>query len=183
MSRGRPYRGAAMLVTLLTNATPCFADLIFCNKSDAKIEVSIGHFQPRQGWTSQGWWPLEEGVCRTIVHGQPSRIYYVFAIDERGGSWSAPPDQRGGWFCISSAKYAFHNRDYEDSNKTLHCEKAKQFRVLDTGNVTNYTLNFNAGQGDPTSSHAPAEPVSPSPSPSPSPTGAGTACQRFPNLC
>jgi hypothetical protein len=44
MSSALVYR-AAVLTVVLTIATPCFADLTFCNESDAKIHVSLGYSQ------------------------------------------------------------------------------------------------------------------------------------------
>jgi uncharacterized membrane protein len=187
----RGVQGAAVLAIALGSAAPCFADLTLCNKSDAKLHISVGYKKGDDGWISQGWWNLEASQCRTIVQGMPARFYYIFAFDERGRSWDADPQQPGGWFCISPEKYALRNRDYEDGNKAIHCEKdnlkAKQFKLLDTGNKIHFTQDFRV-RNDATSPPAVASNPTPNaPSvataPSPSPTGAATACQRFPNLC
>jgi Protein of unknown function (DUF1036) len=200
MWRGQVFRdyGAAVLAALLAGVTPSFADLTFCNRSDAKMHLSLGVLKQDDGWISQGWWNLAAGECRTVMHGLPARVYYAFAIDENGRSWSAPRDQQGGWFCIAPEKYLLRNRDYEDDGKKIHCEngtlKAKQFLIVNTGNNTHYTHNFTvrgqpANQPPPTTvqtqSGAPAAQAAPPPlSPPPaSPAGAATACRRFPNLC
>src|ERR1700756_1458700 len=148
MWRGRVYRdcGAVILATLLAGVTPSFADLTFCNRSDAKMHLSLGVLKQDDGWISQGWWNLAAGECRAVMHGLPARVYYAFAVDENGRSWSAPRDQQGGWFCIASEKYLLRNRDYEDDGKNIRCEngnlKAKQFLIVNTGNSTHYTHNF-----------------------------------------
>jgi Protein of unknown function (DUF1036) len=205
MWRGRVYRdyGAAVMAALLAGATPSFADLTFCNRSDAKMHLSLGAFKRDDGWISQGWWNLAAGECRTVIHGLPARVYFAFAIDENGRSWSAPRDQQGGWFCISPENYLLRNRDYEDESKNVHCEngnlKAKHFLVVNTGNSTNYTHNFTvrgqtANQPQPSAaprttiqpqSGAPAAQAAPPPlsPPPPTPAGAANACRRFPNLC
>jgi uncharacterized membrane protein len=179
-----------VLAIMLAGVMPCAADLTFCNRSDATMHLALGVLKRDDGWTSQGWWSLAAGECRTLVHGLPARVYYAFAIDERGRSWSAAPDQRGGWFCISPDSFALRNQDYEDDGRTVRCEsgdlKAKQFLIVNTGNSTHYTHTFTVREpaGEARPPVAPGAQSGPPPvNAAPHAVGAGTACQRFPNLC
>jgi uncharacterized membrane protein len=181
----RAIQSMSVIAILLATATPSRADLTFCNKTDATMSISLGYMDRQQGWMSRGWFTLEEGACRTVVPGNLEHsyyYYYYYANDTRGRSWSARREQQGGWFCISDEKHALPSRNYRDDNSNLHCEenglKAKQFKILDIGNSSNFTLNLSAGPDQPA-----AQPASKSPVPAPQGGGTGTACQRFPNMC
>ena len=190
MSR-RGAHWAAIPILLLICTTPCLADITFCNKSDAPIDTALGFVDGQRGWTSRGWWVINAGECRTVWNGEAPNPYYAFANNQRGQTWSAPKDQTGGWFCISRQAFTIRNNDYEDSARSIHCDKgkltSKQFAIHEVRPGANVTNNFVPPAGAP--SGQPQVPpktavVATGPIvPSLPPTGAATACQRFPNLC
>ena len=139
---------AAVLTMAFASATPCLAELQFCNRTDGRIYSAFGYLDQRDGWMSRGWMVLEAGECKANVRSPLlDRLYYAFAYDDRGRTWEAQPGQQGGWFCFSSPQaFTSKVRDYVDARGTLNCEKdnlrEKQFLVIDTGANTRYTFEF-----------------------------------------
>jgi len=138
---------AAVLTTAFASATPCLAELQFCNRTDGKIDAAFGYLDRQDGWVSKGWYILEAGECKTMRPGMLSeRLYYGFAKDARGRTWEARTDQSGGWFCFSSHAFTLKVRDYMDARGTLNCEKdnmkEQQFLVIDAGARNSYTFEF-----------------------------------------
>jgi uncharacterized membrane protein len=136
---------AAVLTMVLASVSPCFANLTFCNKSDARMKVAIGYLKGDDGWVSQGWWSLGVGECRAALQGLPPRTVYAFAVNDKGVSWPRP-GRSGQLFCTSSDKFLLRNRDYADGN-SLNCGKGtslktKLFVLIDTRQFTNYTHTF-----------------------------------------
>ena len=138
---------AAMVAAFsLMTATAGHAEFKVCNKSKERANVSIGYNSSEYGWTSEGWWAVPIGDCVNILNGDlKSRYYYVYATGHKGGTWSGPKDQDGGFFCIRKEKYTVHNRDYQ-KDSTISCEKGrfetKKFRIVDTGETTSFTYNL-----------------------------------------
>jgi uncharacterized membrane protein len=182
MRRGLPVQISIAALIVMSTWTTAFADFQVCNKSEVDVDISRGYHHADFKWTSQGWLFIPIGQCKTVVSGDLRRTthqYYIYATGANGRHWSAHSGQKGGWFCIrQEQKFALHNRDYLDERGIIDCERAaltaKQFRVIDFGNSSSYTLSLTSIENKP----------SPRPAPeSSSSLGAGTACQRFPNLC
>src|SRR5262249_49643742 len=55
---------AAVLTTAFASATPCLAELQFCNRTDGKIDAAFGYLDRQDGWVSKGWYILEAGECK-----------------------------------------------------------------------------------------------------------------------
>jgi uncharacterized membrane protein len=170
-----------------SSGTAAFADFRVCNRTLVHVDVSLGWDDRSSGWTSQGWWNLPSGSCATVFWGDlRGGAYYLYATSEDGRLWAASDSDTGGAFCISTAKYITHNRDYRSGRGLINCESAglqgKNFRRVDTENYAHFTYNLRSHKDDPL--RLPAITSSPAPEPQsaqPAPTGA--ACQRYPNLC
>jgi uncharacterized membrane protein len=178
MRRGLPVQISIATLIVMSTWTTAFADFRVCNKSEVDVYISRAYHHADFKWTSQGWLSVPIGQCETVVSGDLRRTthpYYIYATGANGWHWSAHSGQKGGWFCIrQEQKFALHNHDYLDEKGNIDCERAgltaKQFTVVNFENSPNYTLYLTANK--------------PSPRPAPeSSLGAGTACQRFPNLC
>ena len=133
---------AAALFTI----TASRAELQVCNKSSERLSVSVGYNHSEFGWTSEGWWRVPLGECSTIIKGElGSRYYYIYATGHKGGTWSGPKKQDGGFFCITKEKYTFHNREYQKGD-TINCERrslqTKKFSIIDTDNNADFTYNL-----------------------------------------
>jgi uncharacterized membrane protein len=122
------------------------AEFRVCNKSNERLSVSVGYNHSEYGWTSEGWWRVGLGDCTTIIKGDlGNRYYYVYATGHKGGTWSGPKSQDGGFFCITKEKYTFHNREYQKGD-TINCERrnlqTKKFSVVDTEDSKDFTYNL-----------------------------------------
>jgi uncharacterized membrane protein len=179
---------AAMTFVASSAVTAAFADFRICNRSDLYADASVGYYDPRLGWSARGWFNLPSGSCVTAYWGDlSSRIYFVYADDRNGGFWGARDNaQTGGFFCTSSSKFLTHNNDYRVGKDTINCEaaglEAKQFSRVDTQGSADFTYNL-LGRADEAPRPIITEPAPSAPLPRPPGQPAGTACQRFPNLC
>jgi uncharacterized membrane protein len=131
---------------LLFSASASRAEFKVCNKSNERLSVSVGYNQSEFGWTSEGWWRVALGDCTTIIKGDlNNRYYYVYATGHKGGTWSGPKKQDGGFFCITKEKYTFHNREYQ-RGETINCERrglqTKKFSSVDTEDSADFTYNL-----------------------------------------
>jgi uncharacterized membrane protein len=178
------------------------ADFRVCNQSGAQVKLAFGHSDTRFGWTSRGWWTLPAGACQQVLYGDITRgYYYVYTLDSANRPINVPAEQVGGTFCIKDDNFDLRSSSYMTPQNHIACEanglKGVKFRVVEVGDGNpNYTFSL---VSNPVSvSAAVSAPASPPPaltsSSSPTtaivqtpvsrpPTPAGTACQRYPNLC
>jgi uncharacterized membrane protein len=72
----------------LTSALAAHADFRLCNKTNARIGVSVG-YKDGENWITEGWWNLQGQSCETILRGAlVARFYYIYALDyDKGGEW------------------------------------------------------------------------------------------------
>jgi uncharacterized membrane protein len=144
--RMRLIRLTIAAVALIATTTASRAEFRVCNKSDERLSVSVGYNHSDYGWTSEGWWRIPLGECVTILKGDLSnRYYYVYATGHKGGTWSGPKSQDGGFFCITKEKYTLHNREYQKDD-TINCERrglqTKKFSSVDTEDSKDFTYNL-----------------------------------------
>jgi uncharacterized membrane protein len=137
---------AAVMIVTLATAQPASARFRVCNHSSQRVDVAFGYPHGHFGWTSEGWWTLHTGECRTIMRGTLSnRFYYLYATGSRGSIWQAPEGQEGGFFCIQRDRFVFHNRNHEKDG-VLDCGagnlQSKQFFKVDTGGAPNHVHNL-----------------------------------------
>lgn len=137
---------AIAAAALLFTTTGSRAEFKVCNKSAERLSVSVGYKHSEFGWTSEGWWRVALGECTTIIKGDlNNRYYYVYATGHKGGTWSGPKSQDGGFFCITKEKYTFHNREYQ-RGETINCERrslqTKKFSSVDTEDSADFTYNL-----------------------------------------
>lgn len=139
-----PFAIAALALLFTTAASQ--AELRVCNKSAERLSVSVGYNHSEYGWTSEGWWRVGLDDCTTIIKGDlGNRYYYIYATGHKGGTWSGPKKQDGGFFCITKEKYTFHNREYQRGD-TINCERrslqTKKFSIMDTEDSKDFTYNL-----------------------------------------
>lgn len=114
-----------------------------CNRSGQRVDVAFGYPHHQFGWTSEGWWTIEAGNCRTVMNGDlVNRYYYLYAQGAQGGRWQAPESQDGGFFCVQNEAFVFQNRTFQHGNK-VDCEEhnlqGRHFFVVDTEGAANHT--------------------------------------------
>ena len=124
---------ALLILPLL--AGPAYADLTVCNDTDIRSTVAIGYHNDGS-WTSEGWWGIEPGQCRSVVKGKlPKRHYYWRATSADG------PVVTGDYsFCTASDAFTIvGDKDCADRGY-----KKAGFREEDIGEATDYTLSIAA---------------------------------------
>jgi uncharacterized membrane protein len=199
---------AALLAMIPTESR---ADFRVCNSSGAQTKVAFGNNDSRYGWTSRGWWTLAPDACQNVLYGDiPPGNYYVYSIDSSNRAIAVPEGQRGGTFCVKDEAFDLRSSSFMTPQNTIACEangtKGVKFRaieVTETQPTFTYSLVPNSmglsviaplikevvqNLDKPASSPqvvtlpAPAPPSVALTQPRPS-QPAGTACQRYPNLC
>jgi uncharacterized membrane protein len=138
--------GLAVTVAVTFAATAAQADFRVCNKTDDKLNASVGYKHDDYGWTSEGWWSVNPGECTRILNGHLSQRYiYVYAMSDHGVWEAQKEEQDGGYFCISKTKFTFHNKDFQ-SKKVIDCEAGgqvtKHFLEVDTEDAEDFTYNL-----------------------------------------
>jgi hypothetical protein len=160
MARG-PLLVGIVTGMVLGLAPLAVAELRVCNRSAERAAVSIGYRHPQHDWVSEGWWIVPIGQCATVLRGDlGNEYYYFYALGSARGSWSGPPTQRGGDFCIprrgrmlplTEDRYQLIDRDYRTGPVLggIDCEKKggglerKRFRIVDTGGgVRDYVIEL-----------------------------------------
>lgn len=126
--------GSALLLPLLTVATPADADLRLCNKTATQVGIAIG-YKGSEAWVSEGWWNINAETCEVIVEGPlPSRYYYVYALDyQEGGEWAGT-----AYMCTQEKEFTINGtqdclaRGYERTG----------FVEIDTGDQPSWTVHL-----------------------------------------
>ncbi|MEM7300854.1 MAG: DUF1036 domain-containing protein [Pseudomonadota bacterium] len=123
------------------------AELKVCNESGAKRSVAIA-YKKDGAWQSEGWWNIDNGLCKTVVSGDLKQRYYYFRATSDGrnigeGKYSFCTDPKV--FTIVGEKDCQY-RGYEKSN----------FDVIDTGkSAASFTFTIAASN---TSASKPSQP-------------------------
>jgi uncharacterized membrane protein len=125
---------------------PAEAGFRVCNRSNQRVDVAFGYPHQQFGWTSEGWWTIQSGECRTVMNGDlGNRYYYLYAQGAQGGRWQAPDSQDGGYFCVQNEAFVFQNRTFQHGN-AVNCEEHnlhdRHFLVIDTEGAANHTHNL-----------------------------------------
>ncbi|MCC6891062.1 MAG: DUF1036 domain-containing protein [Hyphomicrobiales bacterium] len=194
----RTATAATVVAAVLLIATPAIADVTLCNRTSQSVSVAFGYLDGKGGWTSMGWSNLTPGECRQVYRGRmPTNVYYTHVTGTAGNAtWSPPPNQKGGYFCVQAKPFTLQNRRFQKKN-VINCEshgyETVQFTEFNTGGAPNITHNIRVtGSAQPpattTTAPPPRPPLPPpttttAPTPPAPPSAGGTACERFPNLC
>ena len=185
------------------------ADFRVCNETGVQVKLAFGHADTRFGWTSRGWWQVPAGSCQMVLYGDiPRGNYYVYTIDSANRAITVPEAQTGGTFCLKDDNFDLRSSGFMTEQNTIACEahglKGVKFRVIevvDGAPTYTYALAPSATGVSPATpvvkeaaqklerpTH-PATTIAVTPAPSVQnpvarpPAPAGTACQRYPNLC
>jgi uncharacterized membrane protein len=134
-TRRRIVRSCGLVLAgWLVAASPAYADLRLCNKTDNTVSVAIG-YKGDDGWRTEGWWNIEGAKCGTLLNGAlSSRFYYFYAVDARnGGAWSGKAFMctRRKMFTITGVEDCVA-RGYERTG----------FFEVDTGDQRNWTVHL-----------------------------------------
>lgn len=103
---------------------PASAGLDFCNETSATRSVAIAYSENKR-WTSEGWWIVKSGECKTLVKGDLKQRYYYYRATARGATFKGA----GFFFCTDPKPFTIvgdkdcGGRGYGRAN----------FRKIDTG--------------------------------------------------
>lgn len=130
------------------------AGLDVCNDTDLRQSVAIGYEATGGVWTSEGWWQLAPGECKTVMGRDLGRRYFYYRATVKGGGFDGP-------FSFCSASDAFTIAG--DKDCVARGYESTRFRKVDTGGASDFTLTLVAD--------APVSgaPVSDAPVPGPDP--------------
>ena len=113
------------LVAVLTSAArPASAALEFCNQTEGNRSVAVAYSENKR-WTSEGWWIVKPGECKSIVKGNLKQRYYYYRATTPGVSFKGD----GYFFCTDPKPFTIvgdkncQGRGYDRAN----------FRKIDTG--------------------------------------------------
>lgn len=132
---------AATAFGFVVQAQPALADLKLCNTTASRIGVAIGYQDPKDGWTTEGWWNISARTCETLFKGTlGSRFFYVHAIDyDRGGEWA-------GKSAMCTADKTFTIRGAQDCPRRGY--KSTGFFEVDTQDSKDWTIHLtDPGEG------------------------------------
>jgi uncharacterized membrane protein len=91
--------GCCLVIALFT--VPGFAQLSLCNDSGFDLWTAIAY--PNGGdWTSQGWWKIESGDCKTLLSGALTSRYYYYYAHTLSGKFTLAGDTS---FCVSNEAF------------------------------------------------------------------------------
>jgi uncharacterized membrane protein len=157
---------------VLLDQKPSYAWLKICNNSSERIDVAFGYLNAednRNGgggdtWIAQGWWNLQPSRCSEVYPHELWRrnsVYYYYAHTAgRGRIWSGDTP-----FCITNSRFLLSQTDQINSqcggditwsemvwpehggggsvvNRTIRGTYWQDFRRIDTGDNSNYTINI-----------------------------------------
>lgn len=124
----------ASLVAGLVAGTPALAGLEFCNETDRKRTIAIGYSKDKI-WTSEGWWGLQPGECKTLVGGDLEQRYYYYRATARG----VPFKGENFFFCTETQPFTIQG----DEGCEARGYDRVAFRKIDTGkSAKHFTLTL-----------------------------------------
>lgn len=137
--------GLAAVLGLVVGAgfmsvSPAFADLIVCNRTDAKVGVAIGYknqdAQKADGWVTEGWWNLGANSCKPLIKGElNARFYYVYGFNYLSGAeWTDVFDM-----CTKTESFLIEGRE----NCAARGLETKGFMEIDTLTETRWVVELN----------------------------------------
>lgn len=107
---------AASLTAIISTTNQAHAKLEICNETDLPRDVAIG-YKAEDGWTSEGWWKLEVGDCKSVIKQELESTFYYYRAIHKGGEF----DPGNYSFCTQSKAFTIvgdedcESRDYEKS--------------------------------------------------------------------
>lgn len=168
---------AASLTAVISTTNQAHAKLEVCNETDLARDVAIG-YKTKDGWTSEGWWKLDVGDCKSVIKQELERTFYYYRAVNKGGEF----DPGKYSFCTQSKAFTIvgdedcESRGYDKSFfRELKLAKGTLGFQLTLTNDNVYDEPKKAAQAEPK-----AKPqVKPKPAPKPQIAAPGTHGEPF----
>lgn len=94
-------------------SSPAQAKLEICNQTQTNRDVAIG-YKGSDGWTSEGWWKLDVGECKSVVKEQLTRRFFYYRAVHKGKDFDP------GKFAFCTQSDAFTIVDSENCETRGH---------------------------------------------------------------
>lgn len=140
------------VLSLLLAASQGQAGLNVCNQTDLRASVAIGYNQDGT-WTSEGWWIVDPGSCKTVVGGALSKRYYYWHATNSNGAFSG----ENYTFCTRSEVFTIAG----DNDCAQRGYNRADFNEVDTDRDAEFIITLEASKAPSRASGA----VKKSPSP------------------
>lgn len=142
----------AALAALCLTAQAAQAGLEVCNNTSGTAAVAIG-YKGDQGWTSEGWWNVSAGDCKTLVSGDLPLSHYYWRAEAASPGW----DHANYMFCTQVNEFTIVG----DENCADRGYRREGFNEIELAGRTDYTVTLAAGskKGSNAEEKAPAAPV------------------------
>lgn len=120
-------------------AGPAAAKLEFCNRTNETVRVAIG-YKGHAEWTSEGWWSLPAGECKTVKSDDLSGHYYYRAVGETLG-W----EKDRYFFCTGPSPFTIVG---DEGCKARGFEREAFNALPREPDVTTFTMSLSGGGGN-----------------------------------
>lgn len=126
----------SLFSTLLPTAS--LAGFEVCNETPHRATVAIG-YKDDGTWTSEGWWGVDPGDCRTVISADLNRKFLYWRATSSKMNWSHDKYM----FCTDSSAFTIDG----DTNCDERGYDRVGFNEIDLGTVSHYTLTLTGGGG------------------------------------
>lgn len=126
----------AGIAALFLSAQAALAGLEVCNDTTSTAAVAIG-YKGDQGWTSEGWWNVDAGACKTLVSGDLSLSHYYWRAEAASPGWG----HENYMFCTQADEFTIVG-DEDCANRGYDREA---FNEIEIDARTDYTVTLAAG--------------------------------------
>lgn len=132
---------AALIITGFAFTAPAVAGLEICNETTATRSIAIAYSEKKQ-WTSEGWWVVKPGECKTVVGGDLKQRYYYYHASARDITFEG----ENYFFCATPKSFTIVG---EENCKERGYQR-RNFRKIDTGKkAKTFKLTLTGGSSTP----------------------------------
>ncbi len=124
----------ALFLVALTMPGAARAGLDVCNQTPWDVSVAIGY--KADLWTSEGWWNVGAGDCKTVVGGDLKKQFYYYRISSDDYGFEG----ENYYFCTTGQAFTIPG----DTDCKARGYRRETFSELDTGEAVQFTLNLTA---------------------------------------
>jgi uncharacterized membrane protein len=126
---------AFVAVSLPMFATSAQAKLNICNETGELRDVAIG-YKAEGEWTSEGWWKVEDGECRTVIKDDLKRTFYYYRAVHKRGDF----DGQAFSFCTQAKPFTIVG-DKDCGSRGYNQSKFRELELIK--GTTGFTLTLN----------------------------------------
>lgn len=126
------------------------AGLEFCNKTGSSASIAIG-YNTADGWTSEGWWNIAAGACKTVISRDLDKTHYYWRAESSDLSWS----HANYMFCTSDEVFTIVGDD--DCGPRGYDREG--FNEIETDGSSSFTMTLtNSGGRQDNTAQGPRDP-------------------------